>query len=190
MHSQTSNSYKPFTGTFERVQLEFVPEPPLTEEERYNYKANYPTEMAFLNIYLDGENASEIVPSGYFLGLLIGLLDSFVRLATRHTVTATATWGPSDPWRLDLSSNCARGQIGIDLYVPDLWVPIRDACVPLIQFGRELVVMAQKWDKYITDLYQGEITKPGWEGHYLSYKDYLTKAEETLASLYLRSAED
>ncbi|CAG0933218.1 hypothetical protein TFLX_02972 [Thermoflexales bacterium] len=66
----SNDSYKAFTGTFGRIHLEFIPERPLMEDERYRHKANYPTTMAFLNIYLDGENASEIVPSAHFLGLL------------------------------------------------------------------------------------------------------------------------
>ncbi len=120
-----------------------------------------------------------------YSGLLNGLLDCFVRLALEHAVIAMATWGPSGPWQLDLSSNCARSQIGIDLYVPGRWVAIHEACVPFIQFGRELVVMAQKWDKYINDLYPEEIANPEWEGHYLSFKAYLAKAETALKRLSL-----
>ncbi len=79
---------KTFTGSFQNIHLDFAPEPPLTEEERSHYSANYPTTMAFLRVYLDGQDATELLPSGYLLLILDGLLRAYpnnpaARKATR-----------------------------------------------------------------------------------------------------------
>ncbi len=168
-----------FTGSFQDIRLDFTPEPPLTEQERYHHRQNYPTTLAYLHVYLDGEDAAELLPSGYLLLILDGLLSGFADLATGQATTAAAQW-LSDPWRFDLRGDPVHDRVYITLHVPGRWVAMRDVCVPLDQFGREVIRLAQRWEKYLDSIYHGEMTHPEWGKDYRLFQEHMKRAQQAL----------
>ncbi len=170
---------KTFTGSFQNIHLDFAPEPPLTEEERSHYSANYPTTMAFLRVYLDGQDATELLPSGYLLWILDNLLSGFADLVTGQATTAASGWG-SDPWRFDLHGDPVHNRVYITLHVPGRWVAMHDVQVPLDQFGHEIIHLAERWQRYLDSLYHEEMVDPAWGKDYRLFEHHLKRAREAL----------
>lgn len=168
-----------FTGAYDDIRLDFTPEPPLTEEERSQYSQNYPTEMAYLHIYLDGENAAELLPSGHLLWILDSLLSDFADIATGRALTASSAW-VSDPWQFDLRGDPAQNRIFITLHVPERWVAMRDVAVPLDRFGAELLHLAQRWEQYLLSLYLDEMMDPDWGKDYRLFQRHVQRAQHAL----------
>jgi hypothetical protein len=168
---------KTFTGSFHDIRLDFTPESPLTEDERADYSENYPTELAYLHVYLAGEDAAGLVPSAYLLLLLDHLLSNFADLTAGQA--ATARWF-SDPWRFDLKGDPANNRVFITLHVPGRWVAMRDVSVPLDRFGQEVIKMAQKWASHLDNLYHDEIVDPKWGEQYRRFERLLEDAQKAL----------
>lgn len=176
-----SKPLRTFTGSFQDIRLDFTPEPPLTEQERYRHRQNYPTELAYLHVYLDVEDAAERLPSGYLLLILDGLLSGFADLATGQAIMATAQW-LSDPWQFDLRGDPAHNRVYITLHVPGRWVAMREVSVPLDRFGEEVVRLAQRWEKYLHSLYHEEMIDAEWGKDYRLFQQHLKRAQQALRS--------
>jgi hypothetical protein len=169
--------YSTYTGTYGHVRFAFSPEPPLTAAERFSHKANYPTTLAYFHIYLDGEAASQHLPSGYVLWILGGMLGGLPDVLAGGT--ATAQWF-SDPWQFDLHGLPAQNQLVLTLHVPDLWVAIHAAHVPLDQFGREVLRVAHAWLHYLDGLYHDEMMDVQKGDQYRLFLSHLRKAEHAV----------
>ncbi len=176
---------KTFTGLFNAVRLDFTPESPLAEEERSKFSANYPTTLAFLHVYLDGQDAAELIPSGYLMGILNGLLDGFAVLATGQGAPSPVGWG-SDPWQFGLRSDVSHNKVYITLHVPGRWVAMQDVSVPLDRFGQEVIRLAEKWERYLHRFYHKEMLDPKWGEHYRHFRHYIARAKEALREFECR----
>lgn len=178
MRSPT-RSLKTSTGTFESIRLAFTAEPPLPQEELSGRSANYPTELAYFHFYLDGQDATELLPSTYMLWLLGDLLRGMTDLVTGQSTTARAQWW-SDPWRFDLRADPAHDRLYITLSMPGRWIAMQDVSVPLSAFGREVISMGQEWRGYLDTLFHKELTHPAWGGQIRKYDSWLWRAQEAM----------
>jgi hypothetical protein len=174
-----TSSLKTYRGTFESVKLAFKAEPPLSEEELSPTSADYPTHLAYLHLYLDGQDATELLPSAYMLWLLGDLLRGLADLTTYQSRTATAQWW-SDPWRFELRGDPAHNRLYVTLHVPGRWVAMEDVSVPLDVFAREVILLAQEWRGYLETLFHEELTHPEWSGQIRKYDSWLQRAQEAL----------
>ncbi len=173
MHSQNRH-LKTWIGSFEKLKLDYSPEPPLSSNEHSRLSENYPTELAYLHIYLDGNDAAIGLPPTYLLLLLDHLLAQFGDIMNGNRVMAE--WF-SDPWRLELKGRPSQNRILITLQVPNRWVAIQEACVPLDQFGKELLSLARNWGRYLEEIYPNEIADPDWGKQYRRFVAYLEDAQ-------------
>lgn len=176
-----------FTGAYDDIRLDFTPGPPLTEEERYRHRQNYPTTLAYVHVYLNGEDAAELLPSGYLLWILDNLLSGFADIATGRALTESSSWG-SDPWQFDLRGDPAQNRIFITLHVPERWVAMHDVAVPLDRFGAELLHLAHRWERYLLSLYLDEIMDPAWGEDYRLFQRHVERAQHALHEYQARQS--
>ena len=178
VHSQTE-PLRTFTGFFEQVGLSFTPDLPVPDEERSQYKANYPTSLAFLHIYLDGEDATRQIPSGYLLPILEGLLVGTAGIISGQLIAAMAHWY-SDPWQLELQGDLAHDRIILTLESPGRWVAMRDVELPLARFAWAVIAVAEQWAQYLEIHYHGELADPEKGKAYEQFLDRLRAAKASL----------
>jgi hypothetical protein len=176
VHDQ-NKTLKTYTGTFSHVCLSIIPEPALTEKERSLRSPNYPTALGYVQVFLDGQNVSAMLPSGYILWILDSLLAGLCDLFSGKKVTAK--W-VSDSWQFDLVSDPANDRVYITLHMPGRWVVMHNVNVSLSQFGDCVVRSAKKWDEYLVENYHKEITRTIWDKQYLKFKQFLRNAESTI----------
>ena len=163
-------------GSFENISLKFTPQfPPLSVEERSLSRPNYPTVLAYLHVYIDGNNVTEQVPSAYMLWLLDHMLSGFPDLFRGNCVVAD--WD-SDPWRFDLKGELIHDRIYITLHVPGKWVAMKNVSVPLSKFGRAVIRLAHEWKDYLLNIYAEEILDPVKGSDYQSFLKYLRQASQ------------
>jgi len=173
VHSRNKH-LKTWTGSFEKLKLDYSPVLPLSPNELSKLSENYPTESAYLHVYLDGNDTTIGLPSAYLLLLLDHLLTQFGNLMNGDRIIAE--WF-SDPWRLELEAKPSQNRILITLQVPNRWVAIQEACAPLDQFGKELLNLARNWARYLEEIYHDEINDPEWGEQYRRFVGYLEDAE-------------
>jgi hypothetical protein len=176
--SQPIDPLVPCTGSFRDVSLEFVPDgPPLSNGERSDLFPNYPTELAFLHVFLDGKNVTGSVPSAYMLLLLDHLLSSLGDLVQGNP--AVAMWF-ADPWQFDLVGDPAQDRVIVTLHVPGRWEAMKDVLVPLSRFGRSVIRVADGWREYLIKNYPVEISDHTKDAQYKRFTEHLTRARQIL----------
>jgi hypothetical protein len=177
VRTQQNRPIHTFTGSFDTIKLDFTPDPPLSEREMSKHRANYPTRLAKLHVYLDGADAGWPTPSSYLFFILNHLLDGMPTLIDGQVVTAP--WF-SDPWQFDIRGRPQHNGVLITLHVPERWVAIHNASVPLSQFGNEVIDLARRWMKYLEVTYPQELVNPDFNQQYLQFKQQLEKAKKAL----------
>ena len=180
MDFQSNEQIKTYTGSYDSVHLGFTPDgPPLSEAEKSKRGANYPTRMAFLHVYLGGEDAASQVPSGHLFSILLGLLQDLPDLLSGKSIKVN--W-LSDPWQLDIRGDPTRNCAYITLHVPNRWVSIDAARVPLDILGEEVVRIAQKWKGYLLKFYEDEMLNLQLGEPYQEFKSALRQAAIAMRS--------
>ena len=175
-----SEPLRKFTGAHKTAHLSFTPEAPLAMAERSQYRANYPTAMAHLHLYLGEEDVTKLLPSGYLLWILIDLLKGLSDMLTNQAETAVSDWG-SDPWQFDLRGDATRDVVEVTLHVPRSdWIVMDKVELPLGGFTSEVIRLAQEWSKWLNTHYYSEISDPEWGSTYRRFQDYLYQAQAAL----------
>jgi hypothetical protein len=167
------------TGNFQDIRLDFTPEAPLEEKERSRVRANYPTTLAYLHIYLNGKDVTASLPSGYMLWILAGLLRGFTDLVSGQTTIAQANWY-SDPWCFELRSNLKQNRVYITLHIPEQCIVMQDVGIPLDSFGHEIIRISQKWLKYLDRVYYEEIVDSKLGSEYRQFEKHLKNSQKAL----------
>ena len=133
--------------------------------------------MAFLDVYLDGKNATKDVPSAFFIYLVGELLSEL------HNVldggSGEASW-VSDPWRFKISGIPKTNHADITLHFPGRWVAIEHAVVPLDQYCREVIQLGQRWLNYLETDYEDEVFHPEKGKIYSLFKQDFISAKEAV----------
>ncbi len=170
---------KTYSGSFESFRLDFTPwEPPPPESRQATFITHYTYAMGNLHILLDGEDAAELVPSGWLFGILTELSSGLSKIVAGQAITVH--WG-SDPWQMDIKSNPKRNRAFITLYSPgNNWVAMRDVSVPLDQLAREVLSVSKRWLLYLDGPYHDEIQEMGRGKSYRNSKLILKEQERAL----------
>lgn len=157
------------------IRLDVTPEhPPLDMHERYTHKANYPTTLAYLNIFLEDREVTSDVPSAYMLLLLHHLLTGVEKLLAGHDVIAK--WF-SDPWQLEMYPIKSIDRLRLTLHIPGHWVAFENVEVSLSQFIEEVLKVAKNWRKYLQETYSDEIYHLEKGEQFRRFEQHLKSAE-------------
>lgn len=162
-------------GRFMNIRLDATPEhPPLEMHERYTHKANYPTTLAYLKIFLNDREVTSDVPSAYMLLLLNHLLVGVDKLLTGHDVIAK--WF-SDPWQLEIHPILSRNRLLLTLQLSEQWVAFKNVEVSLDRFVEEVLMLAKNWRRYLHEIYLDEIRHPEKGEQFRRFEQHLKSAE-------------
>lgn len=184
MSTQPNKLSHPISGVFGQIKLDFSPEfdEPLEIEERFTHKANYPTTLAYLHIYLDNQEVSQNVSSAYLLFLMDHLLAAIPMVLEGKE--ATAEW-VSDPWQLDLVGLPATNQLQMTLRLSQR-IPVLDRVkVPLDQFCQSVIELAYRWGEYLGESYPEEIHDSQKGKAYQRFTAHLNTAKAAMQKLGL-----
>jgi hypothetical protein len=164
-------------GSFGNIRLDFTPEPPEPKEYWSKVQANYSTALAYLHIFLDGQDAAAKLPSANFCPLLEGLFKAVPIIMGGGT--ANAKWY-SDPWLFHLRGYPDRNRVAVTLHIPDHWAAMREVSVPLDMFGREVIQVGRRWLKYLDKIYHEEIVDKELGQQYRQLEGSINKAQRVL----------
>lgn len=157
------------------IRLVATPEhPPLEMHERYTHKANYPTTLAFLHVYLDGTDVTADISSAYMLLLLDHLLAGIGRLLKGDD--ANAEWF-SDPWTLRMHPLVTKDRLFLTLDLGHRPTPLKNVEISLDQFVQEVINLAKKWREYLEETYSDEIFHPEKGEQFRRFEQHLKNAE-------------
>lgn len=167
------------TGKFDNVKLSFTPDEPLSDRERYKYKANYPTTQAKIHMHLNGEDVLHATTPGYVLYILQHFLESIDLLIRGQSISVS--W-VSDAWQFDIDSLPKQGIVLITVHIPDEYIVAQSIEVPLFLFCEQIIAMAKEWVKHLKSVYPQEISDPKFNQPYLQLNRSIDKAIKVLNS--------
>ncbi len=163
---------KVYSGPFREIRLDFVP-------DEYEPPRDYLHQPGFLNIYLDGEDASARVSSPYLFMTLGTVVIHLPRLLAGGS--ANASW-VSGAWTLTMRANPPHNRILLTLRISDELIALRDAEVPLDQFAHEAIRLLRAWRAYLAPIYRRQIDDQE-EGYWFRHQEEeLAEAEAALAA--------
>src|SRR5438445_12307248 len=88
-----------YTGKFESVRLDIEPGQHTEEELDSRFPGEYAWHLGSLYIFLNGQNATKLLPSTYLFQILSHLSAELSKLVVGRKVTVL--W-LSDPWQMDI----------------------------------------------------------------------------------------